>query len=468
MGPKRKAAQKPAKSTVEDVPPVIIEEEDMAHITVRRPVIKDVMVEDDVIQRDEIDVKTSITENNTDMNVTVVLEEIPDFQQKATESESELDVVIDEVESIKKPVQKKKTKSKLKSKKQTVEEDSRAVRTRKRAVSEDRQTLKVEEKVISKSRKRPVDKNLPESQKSVSPLNELPKRNRRAASVDIITSEISSYPVEKIPKKNKATGKSTKAAIVSEDNVLKKSKKGMKKEDQPVVIETKDDDTKIVEKNSKGKKNTKKVLSDEKENVVTTEEDVVIAEENDVELVLNGIQEKPKSKRGIRKAKIDELGQDEEDKVEKLPKPSSRSRAAPKVIAKQNSEKDIEKTLKNLPKTKKNIKSPEKSEESSEINESDDSNKTPETKPKRERKFKQTDVEKKDDNVKEVKAPKRGGRKAKVEDLDEEVLQKSPPAEQEINLESEDIADDLPHTPESAKKEIKTIAKRKTKAKSKK
>jgi len=38
MAPKRKAAQKPAKSTVEDVPPIIIE--DMAHITVRRPVTK--------------------------------------------------------------------------------------------------------------------------------------------------------------------------------------------------------------------------------------------------------------------------------------------------------------------------------------------------------------------------------------------------------------------------------------------
>jgi len=137
-------------------------------------------------------------------------------------------------------------------------------------------------------------------------------------------------------------------------------------------------------------------------------------------------------------------------------------------MAKQNNEKYTEKTQKSVPKTKKNIKSPEKSEESSEINESDDSNKTPITKPKRERKFKQTDVEKKDDEVKEIKAPKRGGRKAKVEDLDEEVLQKSLPAEQEINLESEDIADDLSHTPESGKKEVKTIAKRKTKAKSKK
>lgn len=160
---------------------------------------------------------------------------------------------------------------------------------------------------------------------------------------------------------------------------------------------------------------------------------------------------------------------DQDDEVEKLPKPSSRSRAAPKVSAKQNNEKDVEKKQKSVPKTKKNIKSPEKSEESSEINESDDSNKTPEIKPKRERKFKQIDVENKDEEFKEIKAPKqRGGRKAKVEDLDEEVLQKSPSAEHEINLESEDLADDLPLTPESEKKEVKPIAKRKTKAKSKK
>lgn len=257
------------------------------------------MVEDDIIQKDEIDVKTPVSENNTDMNATVILEQIPDFQQKATEIESELDVVVIEEETIKKPVQKKITKSKLKSKKQTLEEDSKAVRTRKRAASEDRQVLKVEEKVVSKSRKRPVDKNLPESLKPVSPSNELPKRNRRAASVDIITSETSSYPLDKVPKKNKVASKSTKAAVVvTEDDVLKKQKKGTKKEDQPKIIETKDDEIKNLEKTSKGKKNTKKVLIEEKENVVITEQ-------NDDELVVNGIQEKPKSKRGVKKVKTD-------------------------------------------------------------------------------------------------------------------------------------------------------------------
>ncbi|XP_025204452.1 transcriptional regulator ATRX homolog [Melanaphis sacchari] len=459
MAPRKKATQKPAKSSIEDVPPIIVE--DMSHITVRRPITKDNMIEDEVIQKDEIDVKTSNSEINMDMNATVVLERIPDFQQQeATEVESELDLVVNEEEPIKKPVQKKISKSKLKSKKQTAEEDSRAVRTRKRAASEDRQALKAEEKVVSKSRKRPVDKNLPESLKPVSPLNELPKRNRRAASVDIITSESSSHPLDKVSKKNKVTNKSTKAAIVvTEDDELKKQKKGTKK-DQPKIMEIKDDETKILEKNSKGKKNTKKVLNEEKENVVT--------EQNDGEFVLNGIQGKPKSKRGVKNVKLDEIDQDEENKVEKVTKPSSRSRAAPKVMAKQNNEKDLEKKQKNVPKTKKNIKSPEKSEESSEINESDDSNKTPEIKPKRERKFKQIDVEKKDDEFKEIKAPKRGGRKAKVEDLDDEVLQKSPPTEHEIYLETEDLADDLPHTPESKKKEVKPIAKRKTKAKSKK
>lgn len=417
------------------------------------------MVEDNVIQKDEKDVEIPISENNANMNVTVILEEIPDFKQKVTELETESDLVEDEAESIKKPVQKKVSKTKLKSKKQTVEEDSKTLKTRKRAASEDRQVVKVEEKVVSKSRKRPVDKILPESLKPVSPSNELPKRNRRAASVDILTYETASYPSDKVPKKNKVNSKSTKSAIVvTEDDALKKQKKGTKKEDQPKVMETKDDETKILEKNSKGKKITKKVLNEEKENVTT--------EQNDVEAVLNSNQEKPKSKRGIKKVKIDEPVEDEE----KVPKPSSRSRVMPKVIVKQNSEKDLEKKQKTVPKTKKIVKSPENFEESSEINETDDSNKSPEIKPKRERKFKQNDLDQKDDNFKEIKSRKRGGRKPKVEDFDEEVQQKSPlPVEHEINLEFEDLADDLPDTPESEKEEVKPIAaKRKTKAKSRK
>lgn len=254
------------------------------------------MVEDNVIQIDDKDL-LPVLEENKNMNITVVLEEIPDFKPKVTDLESESDLAIDETESIKKPVQKKVTKTKLKSKKQTVE-DTKVVRTRKRAASEERQVLKVEEKVVSKSRKRPVDKNLPESLKPASPLNELPKRNRRAASVDILTSETSSFPSDKVTKK-KINSKSSKAAIaVTEDDALKKQKKGTKKEDQPKIMEIKDDETKIVEKNSKGKKNTKKVPNEEKENVVTTEQ-------NDVEAALNSNEEKPKSKRAIKKVKID-------------------------------------------------------------------------------------------------------------------------------------------------------------------
>jgi len=258
--------------------------------------VEDNVIEDNVIQMDEKDVIVPVSEDNKNMNVTVVLDEIPDFKPKVTDLESESDLAVDEAESVKKPVQKKVTKTKLKAKKQTVE-DTKVVRTRKRAASEDRQVLKVEEKVVSKSRKRPVDKNLPESLK-VSPLNELPKRNRRAASVDILASETSSFPSDKVPKK-KVNSKSSKAAIVvTEDDALKKQKKGTKKEDQPKIMEIKDDETKIVEKNSKGKKNTKKVSNEEKENVVTTDQ-------NDVEPALNSIQEKPKSKRGIKKVKID-------------------------------------------------------------------------------------------------------------------------------------------------------------------
>jgi len=139
-------------------------------------------------------------------------------------------------------------------------------------------------------------------------------------------------------------------------------------------------------------------------------------------------------------------------------------------MVKQNGEKDLEKKQKSVPKTKKNMKSTEVSEESSEINETDDSNKSPEIRPKRERKLKQSDVEQKDNDFKEIKASKRGGRKAKVEDFDEEVQQKSsPPIEHEKNQESGDLADNFSDTPESEKKEVKPIAaKRKTKAKSRK
>lgn len=421
------------------------------------------MVEDNVIQKDVI---APVSENNTNMNVTTVLDKIPDFKPKVTESESELDLPVDEAEFIEKLPQKKVTKTKLKSKKITVE-DTKLVKTRKRAASEDRQVSKVVEKVISKSRKRPVDKNLPESLKSVSPLNELPKRNRRAASVDILTSEISSFSSDKVPKK-KVNSKVKAAVVETEDDTLKKQKKGTKKEDQPKIMETKDDETKIIEKNSKAKKNTKKVLNEEKENVVAIEED-------DVKAALNSIQEKPKSKRGIKKVKIDKPVEDEdeenkEDKEEKVPKPSSRSRAAPKVMDKPNSEKDLEKKQKSVPKSKKNTKASELSEESSKIHETDDSNKSPEIKPKRERKLKQTDVEQKDNDLKEIKAPKRGGRRAKVEDLDEEeVQQKSPPIEREKIQESEDLADNFSDTPESDKKEVKPVAaKRKTKTKSRK
>lgn len=136
------------------------------------------------------------------------------------------------------------------------------------------------------------------------------------------------------------------------------------------------------------------------------------------------------------------------------------------MVVKQND--DVDKKQKIVPKNKKNIKSPENSEESSDKNETDNSNKSPEIKPKRVRKLKQIDVDQKDDNLKEIIAPKRGGRKAKVEELAEEVLKNSPFSD-EINQQSGDLPEDLPDTPDSEKNDVKPVAaKRKTKAKSKK
>lgn len=256
--------------------------------------IADTLVEDNVISKDEENYEKNNTEIN---NVTVVMEEIPSFNSKVEEFKLEID---DEEELVKKPpVQKKVTKTKSKSKKQSVEEDSKTVKTRKRAASEDRQILKVEEKVVSKSRKRPIDKSSQLSPKLVSPPNQQPKRNQRAASVDVLTSETSGNQPDKVLKKNgqKVNGKSTKAAtIVVEDEALKKPKKGVKKEDPPKIIEENDEEIKNVEKTSKTKKNTKKVLNEENAYVLTTEE-------IDVESVSTDVQEKPKSKRGIKKVK---------------------------------------------------------------------------------------------------------------------------------------------------------------------
>lgn len=105
----------------------------------------------------------------------------------------------------------------------------------------------------------------------------------------------------------------------------------------------------------------------------------------------------------------------------------------------------------------------EKSEESSGKNDTDDSVMTspPEIQPKRGRhKKQQNNVDEKD-----IKVPKRGGRRVKGEDF-EEVLPKSPPLDDDVLVEAGDLADGSPATPESGKNETKpVVVKRKTKTK---
>lgn len=107
--------------------------------------------------------------------------------------------------------------------------------------------------------------------------------------------------------------------------------------------------------------------------------------------------------------------------------------------------------------------STEKSEESSSKNDTDDSAiiSPPEIQQKRGRyKKQQTIVDEKD-----IKVPKRGGRRVKGEDF-EEVVQKSPPLEDGLLVEAGDVADGSPDTPESGKNETKPVViKRKIKTK---
>lgn len=150
-------------------------------------------------------------------------------------------------------------------------------------------------------------------------------------------------------------------------------------------------------------------------------------------------------------------------------------------------------------------KSPQNSEESSGKNESEDSDiiaKTPEPKIKRVRKGKvnkspeessekntddDSDIVAKMANIKSkrickgrqvveensieeknLKLKKRGGRKVKDKDFEEDLMQKSPPvcSIEEQNIQTGDLPTGLPDNPESGKNEIKPVAaKRKTKAK---
>lgn len=104
-----------------------------------------------------------------------------------------------------KPVKKKKAvKEKPQKITKMVNEGAKKKNTKRRSASVDRLELveKAIEKAVSKSRKRTTDKEVPTMPVCDQPL----KRNRRAASIDILSSE-SSLPVTKKTRKGSATDK---------------------------------------------------------------------------------------------------------------------------------------------------------------------------------------------------------------------------------------------------------------------
>lgn len=212
----------------------------------------------------------------------VVLEKMPDM---ITEIVEETENINEEPTTDFKQSQKKVIKVKKPKVKKDDEETSKTSKIKKRAASEDRTMIKAEANIVVKSRKRTVDKE----PKSTSPINDLPKRNRRALSVDYLSSEVST---SQIPKKNR---KGT--TIVNEDGAPKKSKKITKKE-QSNGIEKKVDELKVVEKITKGKKNGKKIPNEDNDNLLKLEE-------NENEELPGVLQEKPKPKRGVKKEEID-------------------------------------------------------------------------------------------------------------------------------------------------------------------
>jgi len=219
----------------------------------------DYLIQFNVQFSDHIDDEIKDEEYGSNLNVTVVLGEIPDSFEKKTES-PELKLDIDEKELNSKTILPKKiVQKKRKTKKTTLSETN--------TVGEDCEVVKVKEKVVSRSRKRPVEKEIPELSKSVSPIKESNKRNKRAASVDIIPS----YEVIK----------NVKDVVIQEEKGSKKIRKGIKKESSEV------------EKTTKTKKITKKMAFEEKGNSITPEK--VDIESNNV------LQVKPKSKRVVKK-----------------------------------------------------------------------------------------------------------------------------------------------------------------------
>lgn len=182
--------------------------------------------------------------------------------------------------------------------------------------------------------------------------------------------------------------------------------------------------------------------------------------------------------------------EDDENEVEYRAKPT-KSRKAPKSKPKDEKE---EKKQKSGLKSKKDL-TPEKSEESiendtdvltmkqtskqivkspnsskgssvnDEIGDLEELPKTPETKPKRVRKGKQTrDVEKEEKVIKPT-IKRGGGRKAKVEVIEDEAKQISPPESNDEEVFKTGDFPDVIDTPESDQKTKPTVTKRKPKAK---
>lgn len=221
------------------------------------------------------------------MNVTILLENLPNsIVGISDESKSEPEVVEVKDEKLnKKPLQKKMPKEKSKLKKQ-ISEDSKGKKNKTRASSVENQRIKIEEKAVgSKNRKRPIERgDIIEPSKSISPINEQPKRNRRACSVDTSSSH-ATITVQRSKQINKDNVE-IEAEVEVEDEVPKKFKKRVKKEEGS---------SKLPEKNLKTKKNKKKIITTEKESSPTQEQNIEL---------LSAIQEKPRSKKGTKKEQI--------------------------------------------------------------------------------------------------------------------------------------------------------------------
>jgi hypothetical protein len=174
----------------------------------------------------------------------------------------------------------KKTAIKGKSKlSKDVKEDVRILRGRTRASSVDRQPIftTLEKKTVGKSRKRRVDKDIsPDASDMSKPIvsNKVTKRNRRAASVDILSTEISK---------------------TSEDTIVTKDRQQTNKKNVVKEIESKSPDTsEHKEFDNKSKKKIKK--NDEKKQLLTQENN---ANSHDA------LPQETKPKRNAKKDQID-------------------------------------------------------------------------------------------------------------------------------------------------------------------